>query len=73
AAPRLSQRNGGVTLVDQGFENTDLGAALSAIGHQLSGATEIGAATGILVNSEGVLTAVAESVRRGGGSAKALN
>ena len=72
AAPRLSQRNSGTTLVDQGFENTALGRRLIATGHQLQPTSEIGAATGILVNPEGTLMAVTESVRRGGGSAMTL-
>jgi len=72
AAPRLSQRNSGTTFVDQGFEATDLGKALLAQGHQLTETEEIGAATGILVNPDGTAIAVAEPVRRGGGSALAL-
>lgn len=72
AAPRLSQRNSGTTLVDQGFESTDIGKTLSDQGHQLVSTQEIGAATGILVKPDGGLIAVAEPHRRGGGSAKAL-
>ncbi len=69
AAPRLSQRNNGITQVDQGFEETEQGEALLAFGHQLDSTDEIGAATGILVSPEGEITAVAEPSRRGGGSA----
>ncbi|MFK8182509.1 MAG: gamma-glutamyltransferase [Phormidesmis sp.] len=69
AAPRLSQRNTGLTQVDQGFETTDLAKQLSEIGHELSPVDEIGAATGILVTPDGQITAVAEPQRRGGGSA----
>ena len=72
AAPRLSQRNSGTTLVDQGFELSDLGKSLLAQGHQLTATEEIGAATGILVKPDGRAIAVAEAVRRGGGSALAL-
>lgn len=72
AAPRLSQRNSGTTRVDQGFEDTALGQNLSADGHELSPTLEIGAATGIFVNPDGTLMAVAEPVRRGGGSAMTL-
>jgi gamma-glutamyltranspeptidase/glutathione hydrolase len=72
AAPRLAQRNSGTTLVDQGFETTELGTALSKTGHQLITSEEIGAATGILVKPGNRLTAVAEPIRRGGGSAMAL-
>ncbi len=69
AAPRLSQRNNGITQVDQGFEQTELGKALLGFGHQLNPIDEIGAATGIMVSPEGKITAAAEPVRRGGGSA----
>lgn len=69
AAPRISQRNNGTTEVDQGFENTEIGQALSAYGHQLKPTDEIGAATGIVVSPEGQITAAAEPLRRGGGSA----
>jgi gamma-glutamyltranspeptidase / glutathione hydrolase len=69
AAPRVSQRNGGVTQVDSGLEKTDLGQGLAALGHSLEPVPEIGAATGITVNPDGSLVAAAESVRRGGGSA----
>ena len=69
AAPRLSQRNNGISQVDQGFEETDQGEALLNFGHQLNPIDEIGAATGIAVSPDGQITAVAEPVRRGGGSA----
>lgn len=69
AAPRISQRNGGVTTVDQGFEATPVGQALIAAGHQLNPTDEIGAATGIYRDGDRTFTAVAEPVRRGGGSA----
>ena len=72
AAPRLSQRNGGLTTVDQGFETTAVGESLLAAGHQLQPIAEIGAATGILVKPDGAIVAVAEPVRRGGGSAITL-
>lgn len=69
AAPRLSQRNNGITQVDQDFEQTEAGQALLFFGHQLNPVDEIGAATGIVVSPEGQITAVAEPNRRGGGSA----
>ena len=69
AAPRLSQRNNGISQVDQGFERTELGKALMAFGHQLNPIDDIGAATGILISADGQITAAAEPVRRGGGSA----
>ncbi len=72
AAPRISQRNSGITFVEAGFEQTDLGKKLMARGHQLQSTAEIGAATGIVLRPDGRLTAVAEPVRRGGGSAKVI-
>ena len=72
AAPRLSQRNNGVSQVDRGFEKTAQGEALLAYGHQLSPIDEIGAATGILISPTGQITATAEPSRRGGGSAMTI-
>ena len=69
AAPRLSQRNGGVTQVDSGFETTAIGRGLSALGHVLEPVPEIGAATGIMINTDGTMIAAAEPKRRGGGTA----
>jgi gamma-glutamyltranspeptidase / glutathione hydrolase len=69
AAPRISQRNGGVTQVDSGFESTELGQALTALGHVLDPVPEIGAATGIVIRPDLTMTAAAEPTRRGGGSA----
>lgn len=69
AAPRLSQRNNGISQVDRGFEETEQGEALLAFGHQLDPVDEIGAATGISISPAGQITAAAEPVRRGGGSA----
>jgi gamma-glutamyltranspeptidase / glutathione hydrolase len=69
AAPRISQRNDGATQVDSGFEKTDLGQGLIALGHVLEPVPEIGAATGITIFPEGQMLAATEPVRRGGGSA----
>jgi len=69
AAPRISQRNGGVTQVDSGFETSEIGQELRALGHVLEPVPEIGAATGIILNLDGTTVAVAEPKRRGGGSA----
>lgn len=69
AAPRLSQRNNGVTQVDQGLEKTALGRKLVSLGHELEPVAEMGAATGVVVNPDGIMTAAAEPVRRGGGTA----
>lgn len=67
AAPRISQRNGGVTQVDSGLEATPLGQGLTALGHVLEPVPEIGAATGIAIAPDGQMVAAAEPVRRGGG------
>ncbi|MGB3790645.1 MAG: gamma-glutamyltransferase [Phormidesmis sp.] len=72
AAPRLSQRNQGITLVDQNFTSTELGKMLLSSGHQLDSTEEIGAATGIVMTPDGTMVAVAEPTRRGGGSAQTL-
>lgn len=72
AAPRISQRNGGVTQVDSGFENTDLGRSLTALGHILEPVPEIGAATGIVINRDGSMLAASEPTRRGSGSARTV-
>jgi gamma-glutamyltranspeptidase/glutathione hydrolase len=76
AAPRVSQRNGVNTFAEQGFLATPEAAGLGELGHQLvltpsqAGTTnEIGAMTGIAILPGGLLQAVAEPVRRGGGSA----
>ena len=73
AAPRLSQRNNGITQVDQGFETSEIGQALLNLGYQLNPTEEIGAATGILISPDGDITAAAEPARRGGGSAMTLS
>ncbi len=69
ASPRISQRNGGVTQVDQAFEKAALGKGLITLGHVLESVPEIGAATGITITPNGRMIAAAEPVRRGGGSA----
>jgi gamma-glutamyltranspeptidase / glutathione hydrolase len=69
AAPRISQRNGGVTQVERGFDSTELGQALSALGHVLEPVPEMGAATGIMIRPDQTMTAAAEPARRGGGTA----
>ena len=68
-APRLSQRNSGITQVDSGLETGELGQALTALGHNLEPMPEIGAATGLVIQPNGAIFAAAEPVRRGGGSA----
>jgi gamma-glutamyltranspeptidase/glutathione hydrolase len=73
AAPRVSQRNGATTQVEPGFAQSPPGVALAARGHKFTVSSaaggEIGAATAIEFRSRGRLLAVAEPVRRGGGSA----
>jgi gamma-glutamyltranspeptidase / glutathione hydrolase len=76
AAPRVSQRNAANTFAEQGFLDSPEAAGLRLLGHQLmltpsqAGTTnEIGAMTGIAFLPGGLLQAVAEPVRRGGGSA----
>ena len=69
AAPRISQRNGGVTQVDSGLEQSELGQKLSQLGQILEPVPEIGAATGLMIRTDGSILAAAEPVRRGGGSA----
>ncbi|MGH9153717.1 MAG: gamma-glutamyltransferase [Acidimicrobiales bacterium] len=68
-APRLSQRNTAATVVEPPFLATPEAAALRARGHTLSTTAEIGAATGIAFLPGGRVQAVAEALRRGGGSA----
>ncbi|MDI2128632.1 gamma-glutamyltransferase [Yinghuangia seranimata] len=68
AAPRLSQRNGAATEAEPGVP-ADLRAALQARGHVLKDNPEIGAATALEFLPGGRIQAVAEPVRRGGGSA----
>ncbi|WP_394850694.1 gamma-glutamyltransferase [Pendulispora brunnea] len=80
AEPRVSERNIVVTpgtdtksTAEPAFINSDIGAALKARGHQFVETAEIGAATGIQFNDDGTVTAVAEPVRRGGGSAMVVS
>jgi len=75
ADPRGSQRNTASVTAEQSFIDT-YGPLLSPLGHTFSPAgapgttaAEIGAATAIEIGPAGLLTAVSEPVRRGGGSA----
>jgi gamma-glutamyltranspeptidase/glutathione hydrolase len=68
AAPRASQRNSSSTQAEEGFIST-WGGALGARGHTFSSTSEIGAAAGIEFLGGGKVVAVAEPIRRGGGSA----
>lgn len=75
AAPRLSQRNSGngSTDAETAFLSAPEADGLASLGHVLSDAGtmggEIGAATALRFNGDGTVTAVAEPVRRHGGSA----
>ena len=75
AEPRAAQRNAAKVTAEQTFID-EYGAALTPYGHVFevpgqpgTSAAEIGAATAIEFGPRGQLTAVAEPVRRGGGSA----
>jgi len=75
AAPRAAQRNTPNVTAEQDFI-TAYGALLSPFGHNLvpagapgTSASEIGAATAIEFGPDGLMTAVSEPRRRGGGSA----
>jgi gamma-glutamyltranspeptidase/glutathione hydrolase len=67
-APRASQRNTVTVSAEPAFIASE-GAGLQALGHVFTSVSEIGAATGIAFLPGDSLQAVAEPVRRGGGSA----
>jgi gamma-glutamyltranspeptidase/glutathione hydrolase len=69
AAPRVSQRNSQPATAEPAFIASPEAAALTALGHRFTSTPEIGAATGIRFFPGGLLQAVAEPTRRGGGSA----
>jgi gamma-glutamyltranspeptidase/glutathione hydrolase len=72
AAPRASQRNSATTEAESAFQNSQYGRELyTQYGerYRLPAGDEIGALTGIEWKSPSRLRAVAEPVRRGGGSA----
>lgn len=78
AAPRAAQRNTTSVTAEPAFI-TAYGPGLTALGHKLApagdaftSASEIGAATAIEFGPGGLLTAVSEPVRRGGGSARVV-
>lgn len=78
AAPRASQRNTPSVTAEPAFIDA-YGPALEEYGHTLTpsgdaftSAAEIGAATAIEFGPAGLLTAVSEPVRRGGGSAQVV-
>jgi gamma-glutamyltranspeptidase / glutathione hydrolase len=67
--PRASQRNSVNTSAEPAFLASPERAALEALGHHFVDGGEIGAATAIEFLPGGGVLAVAEPVRRGGGSA----
>ena len=69
-ALRISERNGETSSVEPGFAGTAQARALELMGHKWeSPAEEIGAATALVFNADGTVTAVSESRRHGGGAA----
>ncbi|MFF2495390.1 gamma-glutamyltransferase [Agromyces sp. NPDC058064] len=67
AAPRASQRNTAAVAAEPAFRSA-YETALAAYGHTFSTSAEIGAVAAIEVDDDGLMTAVAEPVRRGGGT-----
>ncbi|MCW2839159.1 MAG: ggt [Aeromicrobium sp.] len=78
AAPRASQRNAASTPTEPEFISrysrllAPYGQQLTPSGDQFTSAAEIGAAAAIEVDGRGRMTAVAEPVRRGGGTARVV-
>lgn len=69
-APRISQRNALDTSVEPGFTDTAQARALSGFGQRWeSPAEEIGAASALVFNPDGTVTAVSEGKRHGVGTA----
>ena len=75
AAPRAAQRNTASVTAEQSFIDA-YGGVLTPYGHKFAAAgapgtsaAEIGAATAIEIGPDGLMTVVAEPVRRGGGAA----
>ena len=69
AMPRASQRDTPATVAEAAFLKSPEATVLAARGHAFSLMGEIGAATGVELFRDGRMRAVAEPVRRGGGSA----
>lgn len=67
AAPRATQRNTADVFAEPEFIDQQ-SAALALLGHFFNPVEEIGAATAIELGADGLMTSVAEPVRRGGGS-----
>lgn len=71
AAPRATPQNTATTTAEPGFVDR-YGAALAGYGHTFATTPTIGAATAIEIGPDGLLTAVAEPTRLGGGSARVV-
>jgi gamma-glutamyltranspeptidase/glutathione hydrolase len=71
AAPRVSQRNAAdaKSNAEPLFITSPEATVLGGLGHLFTDSGPIGAATAIRFNADGTMTAVAEPVRRNGGSA----
>ncbi|MEF3404560.1 gamma-glutamyltransferase [Agromyces sp. CCNWLW203] len=67
AAPRASQRNTVNVSAEQAFLDA-YAAELAPYGHTFGSPAEIGAVAAIEVDADGLMTAAAEPVRRGGGT-----
>ncbi|MEU1970962.1 gamma-glutamyltransferase [Microbacterium sp. NPDC019599] len=67
AAPRASQRNTAAVAAEPAFLAAYQGP-LTTFGHAFSSTAEIGAVAAIEVGNDGLMTAAAEPVRRGGGT-----
>lgn len=71
AAPRATQRNTAAVSAEPAFREA-WEAELGAYGHTFATTAEIGAAAAIEVDADGLMIAVAEPVRRGGGTGLVL-
>ncbi len=71
-APRLSQRNGDDTTVEESVP-PELLTELGVFGHTFSETDELGAAVGLYFNDDGTVVAAAEAERRGGGTAQVVS
>ncbi|GAA1798348.1 gamma-glutamyltransferase [Agromyces neolithicus] len=67
AAPRASQRNTANVSAEQAFLDA-YASELTPYGHRFGNPAEIGAVAAIEVDADGLMTAAAEPVRRGGGT-----
>lgn len=68
-APRMSQQNRPLTIIEPSLEMAPSKTYLESLGHQWTEPREIGAASAIHFADDGTITAVSEQSRHGGGSA----